>query len=198
MARAKVTIPQSGKKRVNISGCSLVVESAPAYLDPGHVPTFRFISGGSVLPIYPRSTYPSNEGFSQIEIHSTPQSAGDEIRLLAVDEFLPTNININTRQTSRIDVGDTKEKSLLDQPLYFSNGEKILGGHIATAVDIYVAKSDALVAFNDVTPTQNPVFGKVLKAGEHYKIAGQDRIDTAQFINYENGIESILTFDMDF
>lgn len=198
--RKRIVIPSAGEiEKVNITGRSLVIESAGIYERPTDVPTFRFEPSGETFPIYPRSTYQNpGDDYNSLIVTGTAASAGDVLRVISVKDCLNTEININFGATDRVDINDTFEKVIENTATGFLNSEKIKNNDLAVSADVYVGGGDCLAAFNGIAPNQSDPFGKLLKAGNHYKISGQERVDTVKFIARDPNVKSILTAEMDF
>lgn len=194
--RQKIIIP-GDRKEVSITGKSLVVEKAPVYQDVENAPQFKFKPGDFEYTIYPESTYENSQGnFNRIVIFGNPVAQNDEIIVLAVDACLGTDIDVQSASQTIIEPSKLKSLTLNGGQQSFTNNQKYKDNELARSVDVYVTGGDALVAYGGSSPEQ-PDTGHRMKAGEHYKINGQGRIDTAKFINADSGVKSVLqlTFD---
>lgn len=139
--RKTITIPAAGEKQpFSITGRSIMIEQVPVYNNATDVPLMHMAPGGSEYPIYPRSTYPNDNGqFQQLELIGTAESAGDEITLVSTDECLALNINILFNETSKSVAGNTQTKNASDSPQGFSAVEVAdADGNMPKRLYIYV------------------------------------------------------------
>jgi hypothetical protein len=192
--RVKETIPAAGqKKTVSITGVSLIVEQCSIYQSADDVPTFNFIGRDeniSNLPIYPRSRYTNNGcEFNQIELIGTAESAGDEVSLLSLEDFLTTDININVGATKKAIAGQTFAKTSTDAAQGLTELELERNGVLPSSIYISARTNDINWGFVDggSSPDQNDNWHVLLTDAEPIEIQGIDFILKFQFASQAAG-----------
>lgn len=183
--RKKITVPASGEsENFFLEGLAIIVESMAVYSSPEQVPLLSFGDrSGSPQPLYPQSVYVDGKGFERFSVTGTEESAGDTIFLLATDQCLSEEININTSRDKRATLKATFGKTVDDTVNSFSELELIdSDGNLPTAMYISVRSAPVTYAF-DTDPVQGAGgLGHVLPNGQDpVKIEGINFIKAFRF-----------------
>lgn len=185
--RKTVTIPAAGnKKTVQVTGYSLIIESAGVYRSVNDVPIFSFNSGRANNPIYPRSVYGNdNKEFGSIELTGTAESAGDEVTFYTLNECLNTDININAAQTKKDVVGQTKSYLSSDSAQFLQKYDLLKDGKLPSSIYVSATENDLNYGFVDggSEPTNNTSWHILTAGAEPIEIKGVDFIFSLYFVN---------------
>lgn len=201
--RTTITIPAAGSRlTINATGRSVAIEEMNVYPTAADVPILK-MRPGSEYPLYPRSTYPNEDGiFNSLEIVGTAESAGDEITLLSTDECLPLELNIDFSASYLAVAGTTTTETLSDA--VFSWDEITIqdaNGNMPKSVLVQSLDEPIKLAFN-VDPDQaDPGNAHILNAPDGtfnnentFEIKGIDFILAARFINATAATDSTLAY----
>jgi len=199
--RKKVTIPSAGDSQVfELRGVSIIVEDMPTYSNPDEVPLLSFgDSSNTPQPLYGQSVYQSDDGFERIAITGTSESAGDILYLLASDQCLAEDININVAGSGRATLKPTFKKDMTDTPqalglIDITNAR----GALATAMYVTPVDSDCRFAFDSDPQQGADPRAHVIKQDETLKVEGINFIEAFRFLSSTASGGGSLTFTLEY
>jgi len=200
--RKTVTIPAAGKgKPVQLTGRSVIIESAGIYESGKQVPTFDFSAGRKGNPIYARSTF-GNDGkeFDSLTIFGTAESAQDEVTFISVDECLQTDININTVQTTKKIVGQTVSYTLDDSAFSVPVFDLLRNNKKPTSIYLSARRFDANYGFvkGGHSPNQNEKWHRLPSGNEPIEIKGIDFINSIELTNKTAGNNAVIVITSEY
>lgn len=183
--RKKLIVPGEGKKtRVNLQGKSFAIELASVYDSPEDVPYIEKSGIDGEFPCYPRNVYGNDpRNFSDLFLHGTAQSEGDEVHIYVTDDCLDTVFNIVLSEQYSMEPGESDTKQANDSVKQI------------TELDLLNADNELpKIVYISVAPSGVNVDG-IKWAINADPVQGDDSLGT-QLKAPENGNSGILEFDL--